>query len=192
MSIFLFFETLCLLEITSEHREETSTVSQQQTSLIITRTGGNIVQCSYFEQHCNIPNLGYAHSDNTKTCVEYDSCSMACFYVGKKYQNNQNLEINQIVDINNRGAELDSDTQRSPDISTGRGSGNGYAEIDEFELSEFILTPPEHLHLVHDDSSSESSDRNRPPNNDYLNSYQSSLPSLQQPGSDQDDSDESS
>ncbi|XP_063401791.1 uncharacterized protein LOC134686014 [Mytilus trossulus] len=111
---------------------------------------------------------------------------MACFYVGKKYQNNQNLGINQIVDINNRGTELDSDAQRSPTVSTERGSGYGYAEIDELELSEFILTPPEQLNIQQDDNSSDSYDRISPQSNDYLNPYQSLLPSLQQSGNDHD------
>lgn len=87
---------------------------------------------------------------------------MACFYVGTKYQNNQ---INQILDINNRGAELDSVAQRSPTVSTGRESCYGYAEINELELSGFILTPREQIHLVQDDSSRDSSDRIRPPSN---------------------------
>ncbi|VDI64992.1 Hypothetical predicted protein [Mytilus galloprovincialis] len=118
------------------------------------------------------------------------SCSMACFYVVKKYRNNQNLGINQIIDINNREAELDSETQRSLTISSERGSGYGYAEIDELEMSEFILTPSEQPHLVQDVNSNDSYDRISSPSNDYLNPYESLLPSLQQSGNDQDDSDE--
>ncbi|XP_063411162.1 uncharacterized protein LOC134694097 [Mytilus trossulus] len=110
------------------------------------------------------------------------SFSMACFYVVKKYRNNQNLGINQI--------NLDSETQRSPTISSERGSGYGYAEIDELEMSEFILTPSEQLHLVQDDSSNDSYDQISPPSNDLLNPYESLLTSLQQSGNDQDDSDE--
>ncbi|VDI64993.1 Hypothetical predicted protein [Mytilus galloprovincialis] len=115
---------------------------------------------------------------------------MACFYVVKKYRNNQNLGINQIIDINNREAELDSETQRSLTISSERGSGYGYAEIDELEMSEFILTPSEQPHLVQDVNSNDSYDRISSPSNDYLNPYESLLPSLQQSGNDQDDSDE--
>ncbi|VDI76768.1 Hypothetical predicted protein [Mytilus galloprovincialis] len=115
---------------------------------------------------------------------------MACFYIVKKYRNNRNLGINQIIDMNNREAELDSENKRSPTISSERGSGYGYAEIDELEMSEFILTPSQQLHLVQDDSSNDSYDLISPPSNDCLNPYESLLPSLQQSGNDQDDSDE--
>ncbi|XP_071137282.1 uncharacterized protein [Mytilus edulis] len=189
-------------KLTTEHREETSTVSQKQTTLIITIAESETTESFQSSAGTDTP---ASTSESTSGIINTDviiylSCgvgfilllsfSMACFYVGKKYQNNQNLGINQIVDTNNRGAELDSVAQRSPTVSTGGGSGYGYAEIDELELSEFILTPPEQLHIEQDDTSSDSYDRISPQSNDYLNPYQSLLPSLQQSGNDHNNSDE--
>ncbi|CAG2201635.1 unnamed protein product [Mytilus edulis] len=189
-------------ELTTEHREETSTVSQKQTTLIITIAESETTESFQSSAGTDTPASTSESTSgiiNTEVII-YLSCgvgfilllsfSMACFYVGKKYQNNPNLGINQIVDTNNRGTELDSDAQRSPTVSTGSGSGYGYAEIDELELSEFILTPPEQLHIEQDDTSSDSYDRISPPSNDYLNPYQSLLPSLQQSGNDHNNSDE--
>ncbi|CAC5386556.1 unnamed protein product [Mytilus coruscus] len=165
--------------MTTEHTEEISTVSQQQTSLIISSAG--II---------NTEVIIYLSCGVSFFLIL--GCSMICFYGGKTYQKariNQNVGINQIIDLNNREVDVDSDAEISLNISTERGSGYGYAEIDELEMSEFILIPLEQLHLVHDDSSSDSSDGIRLPSDGYLNPYQSLLPSLQQSGNDQDDSD---
>ncbi|VDI33404.1 Hypothetical predicted protein [Mytilus galloprovincialis] len=119
------------------------------------------------------------------------TCCFVGFCVGKKYQSasrNQNLGNNQQVNLNAR-ANVDDAVSTSQNIPTRRGSDMEYEEINEIEMSDFILSPPGQENATADESSTHSSEGIQLPTEDYLNPYQSLLPSLQQPT--QEDSDDS-
>ncbi|XP_071135752.1 serine-rich adhesin for platelets-like isoform X3 [Mytilus edulis] len=119
------------------------------------------------------------------------TCCFVGFCVGKKYQSasrNQNLGNNQQVNLNAR-ANVDDAVSTSQNIPTRRGSDMEYEEINEIEMSDFILSPPGQENATADERSTHSSEGIQLPTEDYLNPYQSLLPSLQQPT--QEDSDDS-
>ncbi|XP_063404220.1 uncharacterized protein LOC134687691 [Mytilus trossulus] len=118
-------------------------------------------------------------------------CSIVGFCVGKKYQSaniNQNLGNNQQIHLNAR-ANVDDAVSTSQNIPTRRGRDMEYEEINEIEMSDFILSPSGQGSTTADENSNHSSERIQLPTEDYLNPYQSLLPSLQRPT--QEDSDDS-
>lgn len=117
------------------------------------------------------------------------SCSMASFHVGKKYQSaqiNKKSGRNQFINIDN-GTEVERDAQMNPDITTSRGNGHDYAEIDELEMPDLSSSS---IHTFNNDNSNVPSDRIRLPTDVFLNQYQSLMPHLQQPLNVNKDSDE--
>ncbi|CAG2196200.1 unnamed protein product [Mytilus edulis] len=78
-------------------------------------------------------------------------------------------------------ADEDVDLEISQNISTEKGTGHEYEEIDERKMSDFfIISSLEQGDLSDNDNSSESSDGIRLPNDGYLNPYTPLQSSLQQ------------
>ncbi|CAC5373342.1 unnamed protein product [Mytilus coruscus] len=122
------------------------------------------------------------------------TCSIICFCVHKKCRKAhiyQNTGINQNSVANNSGVNIDDEVGKSQNVSTGRESGHEYQQIDELEMSDFVLSSNEQRHITVGDNSSNSSDGIQLSTDGYLNPYESLLSTRQQSDNTQDrDSDE--
>ncbi|XP_063416284.1 uncharacterized protein LOC134697929 [Mytilus trossulus] len=113
-----------------------------------------------------------------------------CVHRKSKKANVNGLSENQIRG-NNRQDDEDVDLEISHNISTEKGTGHEYEEIDEHKMSEFfIISSLEQASLSDNDNSSESSDGIRLPNDGYLNPYTPLLSTKQQTEDSHGESDE--
>ncbi|CAC5417699.1 unnamed protein product [Mytilus coruscus] len=109
-------------------------------------TENNCIRCDVKLRRQNSRSIQFVFMNKIDTVA----VSLATVYT------NQNLEINQNIDEDNLGANVDRNVEMSHNISTGRGICHENAEIDELKMSNLILSPPEQRDLTNANSPNDS------------------------------------